>query len=85
MQFLTTRVIEPYRENNKKLSHVLKYPHSMRDHVLTLESDGSRKIKWLVDAEFAVHHDTRIHTIGMMPMGKGAVYSVSRKKKNTKR
>jgi hypothetical protein len=34
-----------------------------------------------VDAAFAVHPDMRFHTVATMTMGKGAIFSISRKQK----
>ena len=72
---------DPDKDDNKKLSQILKYLSSTRDLVLTLESDGTRTAKWCVDAAFAVHHNMKIHTGGMMSMGQGALYSASIKQK----
>ena len=79
--FLTTRVREPDEDDNKKISRILKYISGTRDLVLTLESDGTGRVKWWVDEAFTVHHDTKSHTGGMMSMGRGAVYSASNKQK----
>ena len=61
------------------MSRILKYLSGTRDLVLTLESDGTGTVKWWVDAEFAVHHDMKSHTGGMMMMGQGDLYSASNK------
>ena len=81
----TTRVRDLEKYNSKKLLRILKYLSGTRDLVLALESDGTRTLKWLVDTEFAVHHDIKSHTGGMMTMGRGTLYSASNKQKlNTK-
>ena len=67
--FLTTRVREPDKDDAKKFSRMLKYISGKSDIVLTLESNGTGTIKWWVDAAFAVHHDMKSHTGGMMMMG----------------
>ena len=83
--FLTTRVREPDEDDNKKLGRILKYISGTRDIILALESDGTGTVKWWVDAEFAVHHDMKSHTGGMITMGQGALYSAANKQKlNTK-
>ena len=83
--FLMMRVRDPDEDDDKKLSRILKYLSGTRDIVLTLESDGTRTVKWWVDAGFAVHQDMKSHTGGMMPMGRGALYFASSKQKlNTK-
>ena len=78
--FLMMRVRDPDEDDDKKLSRILKYLSGTRDLVLTLESDGTRTVKWWVDAGFAVHHDMKSHTGGMMSMGRGALYSALIKK-----
>ena len=70
---------EPDKDDDKKLSHILKYLSGTRYLVLTLEYDGTGTVKWWADAEFVVHHDMKIHTGGMMTMGQGALYSTSNK------
>jgi hypothetical protein len=63
----------------------MKYLNGSRDLVLTLEANETQIIKWWIDGSFAVHHDMRSHTGGMMSMGKGAAYGTSIKQKlNTK-
>ena len=69
VDFLTTRVREPNKDDNKKLSCILKYISGTRDLVLTLESDGTRTVKWWVDAAFSEHHDIKSHTGRMVSMG----------------
>jgi hypothetical protein len=42
-------------------------------------------VKWWIDASFAVHPDMRSHTGNTMSLGKGSVYSTSKKQRiNTK-
>ena len=86
MAFLTTQVRDTNKEDDKKLARILKYISGTRDLVLTLESDGTGTVKWWLDVAFAVHHDMKSHTVGMMTMGRGDLYSASNKQKlNTKR
>ena len=80
-EFITTRVRDTDKDNDKKLGRIIKYLSGMRDLVITLGSDGTGTVKLWVDAAFAVHHDTKIHTVGMMSVGKGALYSASNKQK----
>ena len=85
MAFLTTRVKSPDEDDLKKLQRAIRYLRDTSTLVLTLESDGSQTIHWWVDAAFAVHHDMKSHTGGMLSLGKGAIYSTSQKQKlNTK-
>ena len=65
--FLKTQVIESHEDDDKKLSRILKYLSGTRDVVLTLESNGTGRVKWWVDASFAVHHDMKSHIGGMTP------------------
>ena len=63
----------------------MHYLKSTKDDVLTLKTDGTRIIKWHVDALFAVHNDFRSHTGGVMTLGSGAIQTISTKQKvNTK-
>jgi hypothetical protein len=83
--FLTTRVKEPDIDDYKKLQRVMRYLRSTKDLILTLEAHTIKIIKWWIDGAFAVHHDMKSHTGGMMLLGKGAVYGTSiRQKLNTK-
>jgi hypothetical protein len=51
------------------------------DNLLRLSTDNLSIVKWWVDAAYGVHHDMKSHTGGVMSMGTGAVYSVSKKQK----
>ena len=83
--FLTTRVKGPSEDDWKKLCKLMHYLKSTKDDVLTLKTDGTRIIKWHVDASFAVHNDFRSHTGGVMTLGSGAIQTISTKQKvNTK-
>jgi hypothetical protein len=83
--FLTTRVTQPDTDDWKKLTRCVRYLRDSKDLYLTLEADDGIDIKWWIDASFAVHPDMKSHTGGTMSLGKGSVYSVSRKQRiNTK-
>jgi hypothetical protein len=83
--FLCTRVQAPDVDDYKKLRRVVNYLRETKKLYLTLEAENLQMIKWWVDASFAVHHDMRSHTGGVMSLGKGAIYSTStRHKLNTK-
>jgi hypothetical protein len=77
--YLTTRVHKPNHDDWLKLTRMMKYLRQTKDDCLTLRVDGSKKIKWYVDASFAVHPDFRSHTGAVMTMGSGAITSISRK------
>ena len=63
----------------------MQYLRATIDLVLTLEADDLHILKWWVDASYAVHPDMKSHTGGTMSMGKGSIYSASRRQKlNTK-
>jgi hypothetical protein len=63
------------------LFKVVHYLKSTMNDVLTLKADGTRIIKWHVDASFAVHDDFKSHTGGVMTLGAGAIQNVSTKQK----
>lgn len=79
--FLTTRVLSPTQEDWDKLVRMMKFLRQTHNDKLTLAADDDHIAKWYVDASFAVHPDFRSHTGATMTMGKGAIYSVSRKQK----
>ena len=85
MEFLTKRVREPDADDEKKLSHILKYLKITCNLVLTLESDKSGAVKWWVGAAFTVHHNMKIHTSEWISMCKGVVYYVPSKQNLTPR
>jgi hypothetical protein len=83
--FLTTRVVQPTVEDWKKLARGIRYLRGSKDRFLTLEAGEGIDIKWWIDASFAVHPDMRSHTGNTMSLGKGSVYSTSKKQRiNTK-
>jgi len=83
--FLTTRVTSPDVDDWGKLSRAIKYLCAEKDRWLTLEVDEYLRIKWWIDAAFAVHRDMRSHTGITMSLGKGSPISSSLKQKiNTK-
>ena len=62
MEFLTTRVTEPDKDDWKKLSRSMSHLKDTVNSLLTLEADILRLLRWLTDAAHAVHHDMRGHT-----------------------
>jgi hypothetical protein len=60
---------------------MLKFLRQTAQDRLTLLADDSKVAKWYVDAAFGVHPDFRSHTGAVMTMGKGAIFSISRKQK----
>ena len=81
ISFLCTRVKEPDTDDWKKLCRCVRYLRGSSDLWLTLEVDRELSIRWWVDASFGVHPDLRSHTGGTMSIGRGSVYSISRKQK----
>jgi hypothetical protein len=79
--FFTTRVREPNVEDWNKLVRMMQYLKITKDDVLTLSADENKRMRWHIDASFAVHPDFKSHTGGIMTMGKGAIISVSKKQK----
>eukprot|EP00957_Ditylum_brightwellii_P114721 8747804-Ditylum_brightwellii.AAC.1 len=69
--FLSTRVKSPNVDDWKKLRRMMRYLQSTKNLVLTLEAEDTGCITWWVDAAFAVHHDLKSHTGGVMTMERG--------------
>ena len=85
VSFLTTRVSDPDVEDWKKLRRVLVYLNQTKGDVRVIGCDSMESIFTWVDASFAVHHNMRSHTGGIISMGWGAMHSKSSKQKiNTK-
>jgi hypothetical protein len=82
--FLTTRVTQPTIDDWKKLTWGIRYLHSLKELYLTLEANEGIDIKWWIES-FTVHPDMKSHMGNTMSLGKGSVYSTSRKQRiNTK-
>ena len=79
--FLCTRVKNPTIEDWGKLLRFMSYMKVTRDEVLTLRTDGTNRIRWWIDAAFAVHPDMRSHTGAVMTLGSGAIQAISKKQK----
>jgi hypothetical protein len=79
--YLTIRVKHPNEDDWNKFVRVMHYLKSTIDDLLTLQSDGTRIINWHVDSSFATHNDLRSHTGAIMTLGKGAIQTVSTKRK----
>jgi hypothetical protein len=81
VSFLCGRLTKPDEDDYKKLARVLKYLDSTVDMPLVLAADDTGKIRWWVDASYAVHADMKSHTGGTMSLGRGSIYSTSSKQK----
>ena len=83
--FLCTRVSKTTQQDIRKLKRLLQYLYGTRDEKLTLGADTVMKMETWVDASYAVHHDMKSHTGGVITLGTGAIMSKSSKQKlNTK-
>jgi hypothetical protein len=83
--FLCTRVSCSTDKDWLKLKRVLEYLRGTLDEYLTLGADDLSIMKTWVDASYAVHHDMKSHTGGVISFGIGAVMSkCSKHKLNTK-
>jgi hypothetical protein len=81
ISYLTTRVRNANQDDWMKLTKMMKFLKQTRKDKLTLKADGSRNLKWHIDAAFAIHPDFKSHTGAIMTMGSGAITSISRKQK----
>jgi hypothetical protein len=81
VSFLCGRLTNPDQDDYKKLARVPKYLDSTVDMPLVLAADDSGKIRWWVDALYAVHLDMKSHTGGTLSLGKESIYSTSNKQK----
>ena len=81
VSFLCTRVQGPDRDDWKKLARCVRYLRGTPKLCLTLQMDQKVNVRWWIDASFGVHPDLRSHTGATMSLGKGSVYSISRKQK----
>ena len=81
ISFLCTRLNKPDMDDYKKLTRVVKYLQTTKELPLILSCDGDGRIRWWVDASFAVHHDMRGHTGATMSFGRGSPFSMAIKQK----
>jgi hypothetical protein len=81
LSFLTCRVKEPDQDDLKKLMRMVSYIQSTINFPLKLSMDGSSIVKWWVDASFTSRNTMKSQSGATMSMGKGSMYSISRKQK----
>jgi hypothetical protein len=82
--FLCTRVQTPDTDDYRKLGRLMKYLEATIGLSLILGMDKSGKIRWYIDAAFAVHNDMKSHMGAMMTLGQGAANAqLSKQKLNT--
>ena len=73
------------KDDDAKLARVTRCLDGTIGLPLILAMDKSGKMRWHVNASFAVHNDTKSHTGATMTMEQGAAFSQSSKQKlNTK-
>ena len=79
--FLGTRVVCPTEEDWKRLQCALECLNSTINIPLKLGMSDISIVSWWVDIFYGVHVGVKSHTSGVVYMGKGCVYSTSRKQK----
>jgi hypothetical protein len=77
--FLTTRVLCPTEEDDKKLYRVLKYINGSKELGIVLEASRVVEVISYIDASYAIHRDGKSHTGSMISLGKGPIVSKSAK------
>ena len=75
MASLATKVKKPDEDDWGKLKHVLRYLNGTRYMKLTIQVDNLLIVKWLADAFYNIHPDSKSHTSRGMPLGKRAIIS----------
>ena len=55
ISYLSTKVLNPYNEDIKKLTRIISYLKNSINICLTLEADDIREIKWYVNSSFGTH------------------------------
>jgi hypothetical protein len=70
IEFLTTIVREPNKDDWTKLVHLMRYIRGTRTMPLILSANGSGILKWWVDASFAVHPNIHGHSRVGLSLGR---------------
>jgi hypothetical protein len=84
IEFLTTRVRDPDKDDWTKLVHLMRYIRGTRTMPLILSANRSGILKWWVDASFAVHSNMQGHSGGGLSLGRGfPIVSSTKQKLNT--
>ena len=81
MSFICTRCKAPDEYNRGKLKFFLKYLYGTWHMKLCLLLDNLHTLTWWVDASYAVHSDSSIHTGMVLSMGLWAAMSGSWRQK----
>jgi len=77
--FLTTRVSEPTEDDLNKLMRVLKYLNGSCDLPLKFTKRDFLDLDAYSDASYAVHHDCKSHTGGVIRLGGSVIFTQSSK------
>ena len=81
VSFHCTRVLKSNRDDQKKLTRLIRYMMDTIHLPLILAMGDNRMYEWWIDASFATHDDMRSRTGMMFSLGKGAVYASATKQK----
>ena len=83
--FLTRQVKARNEDEWKKLRRLLQYVKCTIRLPLILSADNLNIVKWWVDTSYAAYDDILGHTGATMSLGRGSLFSMSKKQKiNTK-
>jgi hypothetical protein len=66
-------VKSPTVEDWGKLVRMMQHLKLKREDVLTLSADDQMRMRWRIDAAFAVHPDFKSHTGEVLTLGRGAI------------
>ena len=83
ISFLTTRLTCPDTSDYRKLIRLLEYIHATIDLPLILGADDLNTMTTWVDASYAVHHDMRSHTGGVLSFGTRGLLCKSSRQSST--
>lgn len=81
VSFLCTRVTKATTEDKRKLEYLLGYLQAMKHEVLRLKPSGVLRVEAYVDAAFAPHADSKLHTGATIFIGGALVFAASQKQK----
>ena len=75
ISFLCSRLTCPDEDDYKKLTRLIRYLRHTLYMCLVLGKDNMDRVRWWIDASYAVHPNMHGHTGATMSMGNGLVYS----------
>ena len=85
ISYLSTKVLNPCKEDMTKLTKIVSYLQNSIDICLTLEAGDIRKFAWYKDSSFGTHGGVKSHTGGIMTLEKGSILADSTKQKLNRR